>query len=185
MYSASQCTVYLLGILRHMMSLLLCSVGEGRRCVLCKSCHFKGVNIPNKKKTKKGVKPKNFNSGPMWRLLLPLWQTPGQNSVKPSACNVCGHVAVCLGRAAGVFRPSYIRRGKVAATSHHIFCLYLLTGVRINTHNHTIGPSSVGDPALFKHSFLFRFFNLCKNKKKSSIKPVDCMATLNTDAMTF
>lgn len=69
-------------------------------------------------------------------------------------------------------------------TSHRVrvSCLYLLTGVWINTHRqsvvHTVTPSSVGDPALFKHILLFCFFNRCKKKKKLSIKPSDCMINL-------
>lgn len=138
-------------------NLMFC--GGGAASLLCRSCRFKGVNIPNKKK-KKGVKPKTSvqvrRGGNCYR-----FGTLQAKIVKTSACNV----AVCLGRAAGVLRPSYNRRGKSLlhhiAPSESLLSVFIGRGINKHAHRqsvvHTIRPSSLGDPASFKHSLLFCF----------------------------
>lgn len=87
-----------------------------------------------------------------------------------------------------VFRPSYNRRGK-PWVRHSTPCESLLSvfidwGMNENTHTraHTqVRPSSVGVPALFKHSLLCHFLTCVKRRKSCVLSPSTAWQTFNTD----
>lgn len=145
---------------------------------------FEGCKYSEQKMTKKGVKPKTSIQVPCGGYCYRFGTVQAKiERVKPSACNVCSHVAVCLGKAASVLRPSYNRKGK--SLLRHITPSESLLSVFINwgMNKHTQAVSRAHNQTflrwrscLIQAQYSLLFFNPCKKKKKSSLKPFDCMA---------